>query len=818
MKVIKFVIATLLASALVWALNTSHGQVPALGSLLSPFQGFWQNGETGVLLPNNTLKLEGLTDEVTVQYDDNHVPHIFANNDHDLYYAQGYVQAQDRLWQMDFVTRAAGGRLSEVVGDKALDLDRYKRRMGSVYAAENSLKSMVANPINKVSVDAYTAGINAYIKQLKPQNYPLEFKLLGYAPEDWTPLKCALLLKEMSFTLASGTDDFRMSNTMNKLGTDLMTELFPDFPQLESPIIPNGTKIDFTPLPVKNPSTSAFKGNIAARIAPERDPAIGSNNWAVHGSRTNTGLPILSGDPHLSLSLPSIWYQIQLTAPGINACGVTLPGSPGVVIGFNENIAWSQTNVGSDVVDWYQIKFKDKSQNEYWHDNQWKKTTKRLEKISIKGKEAVTDTVVYTHHGPVVYQEGEKPFLQKGSRMSGIPLGHAVRWIAHESTDELASLYALNRANNYDEYVKALAPYGCPAQNFVFASNQNDVAIWVNGKFPLKWKEQGKYILDGTNASHDWQGWIPQAQNPHVKNPARGFVSSANQFSVNPKDYPYYLHWQFANANRSRRINERLEKMTMANIDSMRLLQFDNLNIDARTFMPMLVKNLKINELSAVQQAALKLLTTWDYHNEVGQIAPTIFEAWMPNIVEGTWADELAMNDTLPVRRPSEYRTMAMIDQQPTAKWFDDVNTKDKTETLSDVLQQSFKAAIDTLIKKNGPISPKWEWQNVKNTSVGHLAMLKAFSRENIQTGGGARIVNATTGKTGPSWRMLVELHKDGPKAYGLYPGGQSGNPGNPFYDNMIAKWAKGELNELVFLKKKDDKNTRIVSSLKMSK
>jgi penicillin amidase len=414
----------------------------------------------------------------------------------------------------------------------------------------------------------------------------------------------------------------------------------------------------------------------------------------------------------------------------------------------------------------------------------------------------------------VVYQDNEKaPTMGRTS----IPVGHAVRWIAHEATDELASLYALNRAKNYDEYVKALVPYGCPAHNIVFASNPNDVAIWVNGKFPLKWKEQGKYILDGSNPAHDWQGWIPQAQNPHTKNPARGYVSSANQFSVDPNQYPYYLHWQFAPANRSRRINERLDKMTKVTVDSLRMLQFDNLNIDARTFMPMLLKGLKANELSAAQQAGVKLLETWDYHNEVGKIAPTIFETWMTNISNAVWADELNSTDSLPLRKPSEYRTMVMIEKQPTAKWFDNITTKDKVETLNDVLQSSFRATIDTLIKNQGPVNPKWEWQNYKNTTIGHLIpTLKAFSRDNIQVGGGSRIVNATTNKTGPSWRMVVELHPEGPKAYGLYPGGQSGNPGSPYYDNMINKWAKGELNELVFMKKKDEKNARITSTLKI--
>ena len=814
MKYLKALGSLLLMFGLVYLLNNPLGAAPALGKFLSPFEGFWANSES--IVPETgysetKLNLAGLQGEVTVSYDENHVPHIFAENDHDLYFAQGYVQAKDRLWQMDMVARSAGGRLAEVVGDKATEYDRYHRRMGSVFGAEKSVAQMEANPASKVSVQAYTEGINTYIKQLSPRNYPVEFKLLGYAPEPWTTLKSALLLKEMSFTLAVRTDDFKMTNAMNLLGQGAMDELFPDYPTIESPIIPEGTKIDFTPLPIPKKPTGTYKAPEMAYHEDEPNPGIGSNNWAVSGSRTATGLPILSGDPHLKLSLPSIWYQVQLNAPGVNTYGVTLPGSPGVVIGFNENIAWSMTNVASDVVDWYQVKFKDAKRTEYWHDGKWKPVTRRLETIKVKGKPNVVDTVLYTHHGPVVYLENQKAFN------SDIPKGYAVRWIAHEASDELATTYYLNRAKNYEDYVKALSFYACPAQNFIFASNQNDIAIWVNGKFPLKWKEQGKYLLDGSDPANDWQGWIPHTQNPHVKNPTRGFVSSANQFSVNPKDYPYYLHWTFAPANRGRRINERLATMTHVTADSMRLLQFDNFNIDARTFLPTMLKNVNQASLSPDQLAAFKVLATWNYQNTSDQIAPSIFEKWMPVLSDGVWRDEIADNDSIPTKLPSTYRTMEMLEKQPTAKWFDNVKTKNKVETAPDILTESFKATVDTLSKNLLPMGPAWNWGKVKRTVIEHLLPIKAFHRSNFETQGGARIVNATTEKTGPSWRMIVELGKK-PKAYGIFPGGQSGNPASAFYDNMIEKWTKGELNELLFLSSKDEQSPRIKSALKLKK
>lgn len=814
MKYLKAFLSLAVTGALIYALTAKLGPLPPnLGSFLSPFEGFWRNAEMPIDAENETsLQIPGLQAEVTVLYDENRVPHIFAENDHDLYMAQGYVQAQDRLWQMDFVSRSAAGRLSEVVGERAVGLDRWKRRMGSVYGAEQSLKLLNTDTKAKEVTEAYTAGINAYIHQLSPKDYPLEYKLLGYAPEDWTPLKCALLISEMSFTLAAGSDELSLTNVRNKLGQAAANELFPDYPFIESPIIPTGTKWDFTPVAIpKVPTGITTENDKLAYQENERDPGIGSNNWAVDGSKSATGLPILSGDPHLQLSLPSIWYQIQLTAPGINVCGVTLPGSPGVVIGFNQDVAWSPTNVGSDVVDWYKVKFQDATKKTYFHDGQSKTVKTRLETIKVKGKPDVVDTVYYTHHGPVVYLDGEKAFR------ANTPVGYALRWIAHEPNNSVTAFYLLNRAKGYDDYVKALSYYACPAQNFCFASNENNIAIWVNGRFPLKWREQGKYLLDGTNAANDWAGYIPQPHNPHVKNPPRGFVSSANQFSTDPS-YPYYLHWNFAPANRGRRINERLEKMTNVTVDSMRLLQFDNMNVDARDFLPKMLPFVNEKELGASQKAALATLRKWSLYNNPDEIGPTIFEEWVGNLQNATWKDDLPESDSLPYRLPTFYRTIDLLQKQPTAHWFDNQTTKDKVETAADVLTMSFKASIDSLVKRNGPMGEKWAWWAIKGTGIRHLLSIDALSRLNINVGGGGRIVNASGNTNGPSWRMIVQLSKEGPKAYGLFPGGQSGNPGSPFYDNMIDKWAKGELNELLYLKSKDEKSSRVKTVVKLTK
>ena len=372
MRYTKAIVSIFLTVLLVYALNRSWGSVPAFAPLLSPFVGFWQNAETDTA-EDEELTLGGTSEPVTVIFDDLAIPHVFAQNDRDAYFAQGYLTARDRLWQMEFQTHAAAGRVSEIVGDRALELDRYNRRLGMGFGAEKSVKAMLADPRSRESVEAYTAGINAYIRKLKPADYPLEYKLLGYAPEPWEPIKCAYFLKYMSGVLALGADDLNMSNVLAKIGPAATKELFPDYPFHEDPIIPVGTKWDFKPVRIpKVPTDSRPIIDPITMNWPEHDPAIGSNNWAVSAQKSASGYPILANDPHLTLSLPSIWYQMQLVTPTMNVYGATMPGAPGVIIGFNKRIAWGVTNVGADVLDFYKIKFKDNAHREYWHDNQWK--------------------------------------------------------------------------------------------------------------------------------------------------------------------------------------------------------------------------------------------------------------------------------------------------------------------------------------------------------------------------------------------------------------------------------------------------------------
>lgn len=796
--------------ALIYLLHQPIGSIPPLGRLFSPFEGFMQNANQSQKPGDSEINLPGVKEEVEVIYDENRVPHIFAKNDQDLYYAQGYIMAKDRLWQMEFYTLVASGRLTEVVGEKALEYDRYNRRLGMARTARILASKIEKDPVSKSVLYAFANGVNDYIKQLSYKDLPMEYKVLGYKPANWSPYKTILMLMNMRNTLNGGSDDFRMSNLVDQYGLEIAADLFPNHPTVESPIVPNETKFDFKPINIAPPSSirGLHEQNKVMVNIPKPSPEIGSNNWAIHGSKSSTGLPILSNDPHLGLTLPSIWYQMQLSSPSVNVYGVSLPGCPGIVIGFNKDVSWGVTNVGSDVMDFYKIRFNNNKKTHYLHNGQWKPVTLYIEEFKLKSGKTIKDTLLYTHHGPVVYNVSKETNFGKNT-----PAGHAMRWIGNYSEgSDLLVFHYLNRAKNYDDYRKALTYYTAPAQNFVFASNQNDIAITPNGKLPLKWQEQGKYILDGSNPEHDWLGYIPSDQNPTIKNPERGFVSSANQFPAG-KNYPYYLGWKFAPSNRAIRINERLSAMRNANADSLRLLLNDNFNVAARRILPTLLPVLNTSSDPSIAEAKDAILK-WNLINSPDAIGATLYERWMRELGDWIWDDEFPVKQFL--IHPTEDRTFEMIKNQSNAKWFDNINSKDKVETFDDIVKGSFKAAVDSLTHKLGPFNTEtWAWAKAKNTSIKHLVpAFTSFGRQGIMNGGGKGEVNATTETHGPSWRMVVELDKDWPRAYGLYPGGQSGNIGSKYYDNMVDKWAEGKLDTLVYLKNAQEKHKKISNKL----
>jgi len=804
MKYLGFFIALAITVALAIAVSMPIGPVPPIAPLLDPNHGFWQNSYSEDELAKDELDLSNLISPVTVVYDENLIPHIFAENEEDLYRAQGYVTAKHRLWQMEFQTMAAAGRISEVVGNVALELDRMTRRKGLGFGAELGLKYLQENDSETLKLlEAYADGVNQYIDQLSPGQVPVEYKILNYRPEHWNAYKSLLLLKYMSDMLM-GDRDLEYSNLRKILGQEMLDKLYPEFPTESDPVIEESKTWDFTPISISKPDSITFPNDLLViEPLPQPEEGTGSNNWAVSGSKTKSGNPILANDPHLSLNLPSLWYSMQLTTPTHSVKGATLPGAIGVISGFNENIAWGVTNATKDARDWYKITFKDNSRKTYKYGNEWRATDFRIEEIRIKGEATYLDTVVYTHYGPVVY---DRTF--RGDRQD---VNFALKWTVHEGSNEQRTFVMMNKAKNYEDYNTALDHYSAPPQNFVFASKSGDIAMRIQGKFPLKWKGQGKFFMDGADPRMEWQEYIPNNQNAATLNPERGFVSSANQHPVG-QSYPYYVFDNSYEHYRNRRLNNRLRELSEITIADMKALQFDDYYLHAEEALPVMIALLgTVSESDSRAKKYVDELKNWDFYADPNQKAPTLFYIWWEKTYDQIW--EKWSEFGVPVVLPNNYQTVQLLEITPNDSIFD-LATTPVRETAADHVKVGFQEMLESM-KEWEEKEGDYSWANYKRTSVRHLVpQFAPFSVNNIYTGGGRGILNATSERSGASWRMVVELGEE-ITAFGIYPGGQSGNPGSKFYSNFIPIWANGEYINFNLRKKEQSEGVLFQTILK---
>ena len=764
--------------------------LPALGRFFNPFSGFWQNAEPADFKINEeALDIPGLREQVTVIFDDRMVPHIFAGSTHDALLAQGYLTARHRLWQMDISTRDISGRLAEVLGPRLVDRDESRRVQGMLVAAQREVEAFRGSKETLEYMEAYVAGVNAWIDQLNPSEYPLEFKLLGYAPERWTLLKSALFHKSMANTLCRKEKDVANTNALLQFSRDTFDLLYPEYNPKQSPIVTG-----FIPQPkdtIRGPfPLPADLGFLPPLPFEEHPEGIGSNNWAVSGSLTRSGYPILANDPHLNLTLPAIWYELQIQTPEMNAYGASLPGMPGIIIGFNDRVAWGVTNVGHDFADLYTIEWADEDKTSYMLDGQPKEVEIVQEQIFVKGEETPRKfPVKYTIWGPVVAEESDTDTR-----------GLALRWIAHDAppVGELNTFLKLNAAGNTRDYLDALSNYTVPPQNFVFASNEGDIAIRVNGKFPLRKPEQARFIQNGSSTENLWQGYIPFEDMPMMLNPESGFVGSANQRSTD-LDYPYY-YFGFFDDYRGRYLNRRLSEMSDITVEDMKALQLDNYTILAEDALPAMLAALDSADLSDQDRRIVKELAQWDYRFDPEKLAPVVFYEWFETFTQMTWDECEAVAESRPIPRPDDWVTISLLVNQPDIRFFDRMNTPDR-ETAGDVVRQSFRESIDRL---DEALEKGTTWGTYLKRQIPHLAFIPAFSYQNLITGGFRESLNSIKPSNGPSWRMVIELGPE-PTGWGVYPGGQSGNPGSPHYEQMVETWAKGEYYRLKLMDNPQD-------------
>ena len=773
--------------------------IPAMGSFLSPFHGFWQNATPLDPATDQTIDALDLKGPVEVIYDERMVPHIFADHTSDALTVQGYLHAKHRLWQMDISIRDAAGRLAEIMGPDLLNKDLDQRRQGMLYAAENAVKGWSKFEEDYKLLGHYIDGINTYISSLKPKDYPLEFKLLGYEPEEWTSLHSALFLKNMAMTLCSGYNDIESSNLLKHFGQEKFDYLFPEYNDLQSPIIPENVQWD-TPQQLhiddhRDKDIGFIKGSRQSTF----QPGIGSNNWAVDGTKTKSGNPILCGDPHLQLTLPSIWYELQINAEDINSYGVSLPGIPGIIIGFNEHIAWSETNVGHDVWDFYTIDWIDDAKTQYRINGQVKEAQLRIEEIAIKGGTTVYDTLKMTELGIVNKYESAEHYEDL-----------AFDWLPHRVPDkpELSCFLDINRATNYEEFSQALNNYIAPAQNFAFASVDGDIAIHVNGDLPLKPNQAGRFVADGSKGSH-WEGIIPRTHNPKVHNPERGFISSANQNSTNP-DYPYYYNSTYFEQYRGRILNDKLTAMNQITPQDMMALQYDATSYKAMEAVPLLLDIVNEEGLNEMGTDIIKELKNWDYVYTPDSKAASYFNRWWSNIYYSTFDEIVSIRDEMEVIYPQSSVLVKMLTEDRHGEFFD----LDSTTVIEDanyVVNAAFTKTIADLEEKLK--TSDLQWSNYQKKSINHLARIGAFSHTGIHAPGHGDALNAYGSTAGPSWRMVVSMDEQ-VTAKVIYPGGQDGNPGNKHYDDMIDRWVEGGYYDAHFVTKKEALNKHKSSSI----
>ncbi|MGD6870631.1 penicillin acylase family protein [Sutcliffiella horikoshii] len=728
-----------------------------------------------------TIEVNGLIEVVSVYRDEAGIPHIEAENQHDLFFAQGYVTAQDRIFQMDLSRRQASGMLSEVVGKQALDRDKFFRTLGLRRAAEKSLDYYSEEA--RKALASYAEGVNQYIKQAKAANtLPIEFTIMGYEPEEWTDLDSITIGKYMAFDLGGHWEGqaFR-HHLIQNFPEDKALELFPSYPE-DGPSIIQAVK----------DSTIDIGESFAGAVIPHE--FNGSNNWVVSGEKTESGFPLLADDPHLGLATPSIWYETHLQSPEINVSGVIFAGIPGIILGRNETISWGVTNVGPDVQDLYIEKRNPDNKHEFLYNDKWEPAEIIEEKIFIKDEEAQDYEVVVTRHGPI---------MSEFAHYEDTNTALAMKWTALEPSTELEAVLKFSKATNWEEFKEALTFFHTPAQNFVFASTDGTIAYRANGLIPIRKKGDSLLPVPGWTDEFEWEGYIPWDELPTVVNPTEGYIATAN-YKVMGEEYPYHISNIWAQPYRQQRIQDVLESKEKLNVDDMMQLQFDHYNLQAEEFVPILLKNTDIFNLREIDREALETFENWDFTDSTDLAAPLLFHFWMEEIANLLFNNDIS-EDVLKLFEGKGNVVDQLIREAHQGKegiWITEKGG------LQNVLQESLTNAVDRASNFQGEKPANWKWGEVHAAEFSHplsavnpLHLL--FNRKGALPMRGSRVTvgaagwNSETGKVnhGAAWRTVVDM-KNPLESYNVVGPGQSGHVMSPWYHDQMDDWTEGRYHQ----------------------
>jgi penicillin amidase len=758
------------------------------------------------------IQLERLGEEVEVYMDSLAIPHVYAKSDSDLYRVVGYVTARERLWQMDLLRRVTQGRLSEIFGNSFIDTDyllkslRYQKKSEKIWEERNQQL--------ETALSSFADGVNQYIEKNKGA-YPVEFSILGYKPEKWEPVHSINLIGYMAWDLKAGWSQLLLEDIKNQLDSAYYNELLPD-PKLQNTYVYPGFKPE-----------SSENSIITAMIDPLRklEPLgvsafSASNNWAVNGKLSTSGKPLLANDMHLGLNVPGIWYQMhQVIEDELNVTGLVLPGQPLVIAGHNEKIAWGMTNVYVDNMDFYEETVNPANRNQYLLDSAWQDFDVDTFVIRLKSGDTIIKTNRYTHRGPVI--SGMKGFEEKIVSM---------QWIGDLYSNEIRSIYLLNRAGNWNEFKDAMRTFISISQNINYADTRGNIGLYCCAGVPVRNRNYDGMLLPGHTTKFDWIGLVPFDELPHSYNPASGFVSSANNRTVS-KSYPYHIGTWYSLPHRMDRINEMITARDKHSVESFREIQNDYKSKLVENMLPGIIEILGGMELVNSENVALELLRDWNGEMDPNTPQPLIFEVFYQHFIKNLFKDEMGEALFEKYIKSTSLPKFAVknVWLNDSSAWIDDITTIEK-ETMNDMVYMSFAETLGELEDHYGNKKKnKWKWGDFHTLTLEHplskkeiLDKVFQLNSETYPVGGSYHTVcpySYTFGgdysvNHGASHRHIFDL-SNWDNSITVIPTGNSGIPAGDFYLNQTEMYINQQYHRDLFSKPAVVKNARYKSSFK---
>ena len=761
------------------------------------------------------LYVDGITAPVEIIRDSTGVPHIYAGNTHDLFFAQGYVHAQDRFWQMEFWRRIGSGRLSEILGESAIGQDRFIRTLGWRSVAEAEVRLLDADTL--AILEAYAEGVNAYLAQRGHQGRRLgiEFTILAltgarFEPEPWSPADTLTWGKVMAWDLGGNMDaELDRARLTDLIGSERLIEYDVPYPDDHPVIVPSAAAAAAgasSAEPASLPEVAALAQlwqQMGGGLVFGEGSMLGSNSWVVSGAKSATGSPILANDPHLGIQMPSIWYQVGLHSDDFEVAGFSFAGMPGVVIGHNARIAWGLTNVGPDVQDLYVEKLNPQNPDQYEFEGEWVEMDLRYETIEVAGRDdPVVIKVRSTRHGPIINDvlHGATSAWAYGWQ----PL--ALRWTALEPGSMASSVLGLSRAQNWDQFREALSMWDVPSQNMIYADVDGNIGYQMPGRIPIRAQGDGSAPVPGWSGEYEWEGWIPFEELPNSYNPPEGYIVTANNPVVDAS-YPYFISRDWALGYRAQRIVDLLTEQEKFSLVDMARIQMDSYDMSAAEVLPFLLE-LEPAEPDLVE--ALELLGDWDLQMRRESTPAALYGAFWVHLVDNLLADDLG-------ERPGGYREKLLVREllsQPDSLWWDDVGTVGEVETRDVILERALADGVSWLRDELGGKMEGWQWGDYhtatfRNQSLGEsgISVVEGlFNRGPVPVDGGTAIVNATGWSARepaevtalPSLRQIIDLG-DLANSLSVHTTGQSGHPYHQHYGDMIPAWQEGALYPMLW-------------------